>query len=91
MITRTDNVKGYPLPAYYFQTEIKTDSQNKIVLKHLVKYGSLTAEMAVRLYRIYRLGARIYDLKRSGHNISSGLESKGSCHWAVYKINHKKS
>ena len=66
-----------------------TETQNKTVLKHLIKYGSITAEQAVRKYSIYRLGARIYDLKKRGEKIHSKLifnKTNPSCHWSEYSL-----
>ena len=44
-------------------------TQNKIVLRHLRTVGPLTARFASRIYDIDRLGARIYDLTKSGWDI----------------------
>lgn len=44
-------------------------TQNEIVLDHLKTKGPLTQAIAAREYNIWRLGARIYDLKREGKNI----------------------
>jgi len=44
-------------------------SQTDIVLKHLEHEGPLTPKQAMNLYGIYRLGARVYDLRMRGHNI----------------------
>lgn len=46
-------------------------SQNVVVLDHLKKVGPITPLEALRLYGIMRLGARIYDLRGSGHLITS--------------------
>ena len=63
------------------------ESQNKTVLKHLVKFGSITANEAVRIYGIYRLSARINDLRAKGVSITSTLAfnpSNRSNHWSIY-------
>ncbi|ACR15012.1 hypothetical protein BcepIL02_gp19 [Burkholderia phage BcepIL02] len=44
-------------------------SQNRIVLDHLKKVGPITPLEALRLHGIMRLGARVYELRDSGHNI----------------------
>jgi len=44
-------------------------SQTDTVLKHLKHEGPLTPKQAMNLYGIYRLGARVYDLRARGHNI----------------------
>lgn len=44
-------------------------SQTRIVLDHLKKVGPITPLEALRSYGIMRLGARIHDLRESGHSI----------------------
>jgi hypothetical protein len=63
-----------------------TESQNKQVLNWLKSGHPLTAFQASNYFGIYRLSARIYDLKKQGHNIISKLEFDGSKHWSVYKL-----
>lgn len=54
--------------------EIKNlSSQNAQVLNWL-KGNSLTPKQAVKLFSIYRLSARIYDLRKEGHQIGSKRE-----------------
>tara|TARA_B100000745_G_scaffold122814_2_gene79691 strand:+ start:2558 stop:2797 length:240 start_codon:yes stop_codon:yes gene_type:complete len=43
--------------------------QKGMVLFHLEERGSITALEALSLYRIFRLSARIYDLRAGGHRI----------------------
>lgn len=43
------------------------------ILRHLRDYGSITAIEAISDYGILRLAARIKDLKRRGHNITSEI------------------
>jgi hypothetical protein len=71
------------------QLSFDTESQNKTVLKHLVKYGSITANEAIRLYSIQRLSARIYDLKDKGVRIGSEIQFNPinkSIHWSKYSL-----
>jgi hypothetical protein len=49
-------------------------SQNEKVLRHLEKWGSITARDAYECYGIMRLGARIDNLKHAGHKISKTME-----------------
>jgi len=65
---------------------MKTTSQNKIVLNYLQSGASLTAAQSSNYFGIYRLSARIFDLKRQGHPIKSELKFDGSCHWSVYTL-----
>jgi hypothetical protein len=44
-------------------------SQNKTILEHLKYRGAITQKEAAQLYDIWRLSARIFDLKAQGHNI----------------------
>lgn len=49
---------------------MNTEIQNQKVLRHLQSGQHLTSLEALHRYGIFRLAARIYDLKQSGHNIS---------------------
>lgn len=49
-------------------------TQNEMILEHLKKHGSITQTEAIRDMGCYRLGARVYDLRRSGHNITRIME-----------------
>ena len=51
--------------------KIKKLSQNKTVLKHLNEFGKITSWEAIKLYRITRLSAIIFNLKEKGHDINS--------------------
>lgn len=44
-------------------------NQKTVILEHLKKFGSIEPLTALREYGVYRLGARIADLKAEGHNI----------------------
>jgi len=46
-------------------------SQKQQILNHLKKYGYITPLTAFKRYNIFRLGARIYDLKNEGIEIES--------------------
>lgn len=77
----------YHLPEIYFsKKEPVRDSQNKIVLKHLQTKGSLTRVMATKIYSIYQLSSRIYDLKQQGYDIKKTLVTIGKSHYAVYSL-----
>ncbi|MDR2457834.1 MAG: helix-turn-helix domain-containing protein [Clostridiales Family XIII bacterium] len=39
------------------------------ILMHIKKHGSITPLQALNLYGCYRLGARVYDLRRKGVKI----------------------
>lgn len=50
-------------------------TQNERVLRHLTDYGSITSLEAVKEYGILRLSARIYDLRKQGHEITAVTET----------------
>ena len=50
-------------------------TQSDRVLRHLKDYGSITPVEAMAEYGIMRLGARIWDLKKQGHVISTERET----------------
>lgn len=50
-------------------------TQNERILRHLQDYGSITPVEALKDYGCMRLGARIYDLKREGHRITTERET----------------
>lgn len=48
--------------------------QNTQILEHLKNYGSITPKEALDRYGCMRLGARIYDLRQMGVEISKTME-----------------
>ena len=65
-------------------------SQTERIRKHLQSGRSITPLQALNLYRCMRLGARIYDLKRQGLNISSHLVRRGRMQYAEYSLKKQK-
>ena len=64
--------------------ETKTKiTQRDIILWHLQNIGTLTRAEAMSLYGIVELPARIVELKRLGHNITS---EKGHSHNCFGKV-----
>jgi len=59
-------------------------SHNGVLLRHLRSGKRITAYEAVQRYGIYRLAARINELRKAGHAIKSEEVWEGSRHWAVY-------
>ena len=51
-------------------------TQSEMILTHLREHGSITPQEAMREYGCMRLGARIYDLKRSGYAIRTERETR---------------
>lgn len=65
------------------------------ILRHLRDYGSITAIEAFSEYGIFRLAARIADLKDRGHNITSeivhGKNRYGeTTRYSVYRLTEDK-
>lgn len=50
-------------------------TQCERILRHLRDYGSITQAEAMTEYGCYRLGARIFDLKNQGYEITGATES----------------
>ena len=71
--------------------ETKTKmTQCDIVLWHLQNVGTLTRAQAMMEYGIVELPARICELKRLGHNITSERGTShnrfGTVHFNIYKL-----
>ena len=66
-------------------------TQNERILRHLQDFGSITALDALKDYGCMRLGARIWDLKRDGHDIRREMvegrnRHGGRTHYARYTM-----
>lgn len=48
-------------------------SDKQRVLEHLLENGSITPMEALERYGCYRLGARVFDLRRDGYNIQTTI------------------
>ena len=59
-------------------------SQKDQILQHLIRHQQITAMDALNEYGCFRLAARVYDLKKEGHEIEEERHSEG---YAVYRIN----
>lgn len=51
----------------------ETKSQESAILEHLRSGRAITPIDALNLYKCFRLGARIYGLKKAGHKIESEM------------------
>ena len=65
---------------------MKTEAQNNQILKYLQTGKSLTPMDALQKFVCFRLGARIYDLKRDGHSIVSQMVDVGEKRVARYSL-----
>lgn len=66
-------------------------NQCQRIIRHMEDYGSITAAVAMNDYGIYRLAARIADLRGQGYNISSEIQTGKNrygeaTHFSVYKL-----
>ena len=60
-------------------------SQNQTILAYL-KLHPITQKKAARLYNVWRLGARIHDLRAQGHHIRTDMIGKGNTRYARYTL-----
>lgn len=56
---------------------MSTKTQSAQILEHLRSGQTITPLEALDRYGCFRLGARIYDLKREGHDIRSRMVEGG--------------
>lgn len=63
---------------------MKKENQNSIVWRHLKTFGRLTPLDALTLYGIFRLSARVYDLKKDGKKIKMTLIEQNDKRYALY-------
>jgi hypothetical protein len=62
-------------------------TQSDKILAHLRSGKSITPLEALNLFGCFRLGARIYDLKKAGHNIVTEMVTVGDGkHVASYTL-----
>lgn len=61
-------------------------SQNALILRHLKTGRAISPLQALDKFGIMRLGARIYDLKRSGVKIEVHMVKAGKKRWASYLL-----
>ena len=66
-------------------------TQCERILRHLRDYGSITQAEAITEYGCYRLGARIFDLKNQGYEITGATERVKNrygetCHIKRYRL-----
>lgn len=61
-------------------------TQTTRVLSYLRSGAELTPALAWRDMNIYRLSARIRELRLAGHDIRTRIERNGLTHFAVYSL-----
>lgn len=67
---------------------MKTETQSQLIAQHLRSGKAITPIEALRLYGCLRLGARIYDLRQRGMNITSTTIEKGGKRFAQYRLDN---
>jgi len=65
---------------------MKTESQNTAILRHLKSGKGISPMLALKLFGCFRLGARIYDLKKRGFDIKSEMVSHAGKRFALYRM-----
>lgn len=61
-------------------------TQEEDVLNYIQKNGSIDPAQAFYELGVYRLGARIFDLRAKGHMIHTETHTKNGKKWAVYSM-----
>lgn len=61
-------------------------SQSEQILQYLEEKGSITPLEALNKFGCFRLGARIFDLKKKGYPIESKLISSNGKEFAQYTL-----
>jgi Helix-turn-helix domain len=61
-------------------------SQEKQILSHLRRYGSIEPLTALDKYGCFRLAARINDLRYHGYQIDTEMVEKGNKRIARYRL-----
>lgn len=61
-------------------------TQTDAILDHLKSGRSITPLEALELYGVFRLGARILDLRREGYDIQTDMILHNKKHFAKYSL-----
>ena len=61
-------------------------NQTERILNHLKQGREITPLEALYNYGVFRLGARIWELREQGYQIKSTIIKKGKKHFASYKL-----
>ena len=61
-------------------------SQCNAIIDYLATGRSLTPLEALRRWGCFRLGARVWDLKRQGHRIHSSMVERAGKRFASYRL-----
>lgn len=61
-------------------------NQQFYILNHLKKHGTITPMEALNLFGCFRLGARIWDLRDEGYDITTENETTNGKTYARYRL-----
>lgn len=61
-------------------------TQNETVHAHLKKHGKITSWMAIKRYKITRVGARVFDLIGQGIPVKSKLITRNGKTFSEYSL-----
>ncbi len=61
-------------------------TQKEDILHHLLTGKSLSQLEAYKLFGCFRLGARIWELKKEGYDIQREMKAHNDKHYAVYSL-----
>lgn len=63
-----------------------SNNQTQSILEYLKKGNSLTPLDSLHIFGCFRLGARIFDIKKMGFNIKTEMVIEGKKHFAKYSL-----
>ena len=61
-------------------------NQNQLILNYLKGGNKITPMRALNMFGCFRLGARVYDLKKQGNNIACEFVKRRGKHFAEYVL-----
>jgi len=67
---------------------MSTRSQADRILDYMATGKGITPIIALRRFGCFRLGARVWDLKRAGHRIEARRVTRGHAVVAEYRLIH---
>lgn len=62
------------------------DSQVSVILRHLIKFGSITSWESIKKYGVTRLAALIKILRNEGYDIITIMHYENGKRWAEYTL-----
>lgn len=65
---------------------LKLDSQTDKVLSHIERYDGITSMEAFEKYRITRLSAKIFELRKRGVKVITDMQDGKDGQYAVYRL-----